>query len=526
MVSNCPRQLRRAVLLLVAACSSGPDEPSEPPAPIIQSLSPATAAPGAGPIILTVTGSGFVESSIVEWNGDARPTTYVNAANLTATLSPTDLVPGAFAVTVVTPAPGGGSSAALEFAVPAPVPTLSSLSRASAGASDSTLQLTVSGSGFAPASVVRWGAVELPTVYAGATTLIATLGVEQLGADAVVPVDVFTPAPGGGTSGGLDFTVTPAILELYLPTNDLLYHPASGIVWASVPATGGDQANTLTAIDPRTGELVVSVPIGSEPGKLALSDDGTTLYVALNGTGSVRRFDVASRSLGPTFSLGSGTLGTRFAEDIAVAPGQPRTVAVSMRFQGVSPRHAGLAIFDDGVMRGTPTSEHSGPNAIEFSGSATTLYGLYNETDDGGMYTVAVGPGGPTVANVTAGLIRGTSDIAFAGGLLYGTTAVAVDPVARTVVGTFAVTDVGIYGSRLVADPANGRIVFTEVGTPSYTTQLHAFDLATGASVRALELVSTPNPSDVTSLIRWGTDGLALRSSTTVYLVRTSLVRR
>ena len=234
--------------------------------PAIQSLSPATAAPGAGPIILTVTGSGFVESSIVEWNGDARPTTYVNAANLTATISPSDLLPGTFAVTVVTPAPGGGSSAALQFAVPAPVPTLSSLSRASAGASDSTLQLTVSGSGFAPVSVVRWGAVELPTVYAGATTLVATLGVEQLGADAVVPVDVFTPAPGGGTSAGLDFRVTPTVLELYLPTNDLVYHSASGLIWASVPGTGGDQANTLTAIDPRTGELVTSVPIGDEPG--------------------------------------------------------------------------------------------------------------------------------------------------------------------------------------------------------------------------------------------------------------------
>ena len=102
----------------------------------------------------------------------------------------------------------------------------------------------------------------------------------------------------------------------------------------------------------------------------------------------------------------------------------------------------------------------------------------------------------------------------------------AVDPVARTFVDTFPVTDVGIYGSRLVADPASGRIVFTETGTPYYTSQLHAFDLATGASVRALRLVNTPGPSEVTSLIRWGTDGLALRSSTTVYLVRTSLVRR
>jgi hypothetical protein len=518
--------LRSALLFLAAACSD-PDGPNDTPAPVIQSLSPATATPGAGPIILTVSGSGFVPTSTIAWNGTARPTSYVSASTLTATIAASDLAnPGSFAVTVVTPPPGGGSSAAVQFAVPAPVPTLASLSRVSATISDSTLSLIVHGVGFAPTSVVRWGETNLPTVYAGTSRLNATLGSEQLGVDAVVPITVFTPGPGGGISGALNFTVTPTILELYLPTSDLVYHPASGAVWASVPGTGGDRANTLTAIDPRTGELLASVPIGPEPGKLALSDDGTTLYVALNGTGSVRRFDIASRLPGPTFSLGTGTFGTRYAEDIAVAPGLPHTVAVSMKFEGVSPRHAGLAIFDDGVMRGTPTGEHSGPNVIEFSSASTTLYGFYNETDDGGMYTVTVTPNGPVVANVTSGLILGGADIAFGGGRLYGTTGVAVDPVARTVVVTYPVKDIGIYGSRLVADPANGRIVFTEIGTVNFSSVLHAFEIESGASLRTLELVTTPGPADVTSLIRWGTDGLALRSSTTVFLVRTSLVWR
>jgi hypothetical protein len=41
---------------------------------------------------------------------------------------------------------------------------------------------------------------------------------------------------------------------------------------------GAARGNTITSIDPRTGQLGASVFIGSEPGKLAISDDGRFLY--------------------------------------------------------------------------------------------------------------------------------------------------------------------------------------------------------------------------------------------------------
>src|SRR6266849_1799221 len=80
-----------------------------------------------------------------------------------------------------------------------------------------------------------------------------------------------------------------------LATNDLVYDPGTRRIYASVPSSAGANGNSITAIDPVTGAIGPSVFIGSEPGKLALSDDGRYLYVALDGAAAVRRFNLATQ---------------------------------------------------------------------------------------------------------------------------------------------------------------------------------------------------------------------------------------
>src|SRR5712691_13109319 len=53
------------------------------PAPQLSSVSPATVVVGAAGFTLTVTGSSFVSSSVIGWNGNTRPTTFVNSTQLT-----------------------------------------------------------------------------------------------------------------------------------------------------------------------------------------------------------------------------------------------------------------------------------------------------------------------------------------------------------------------------------------------------------------------------------------------------------
>src|SRR5689334_2982925 len=83
---------------------------------------------------------------------------------------------------------------------------------------------------------------------------------------------------------------TDSIRQISLATNDLVYNKADQMLYASVPSSVGSGGNSITPINPVTGAIGNSVFIGSEPNKLALSDDGKTLYTSLNGASAIRRF--------------------------------------------------------------------------------------------------------------------------------------------------------------------------------------------------------------------------------------------
>jgi hypothetical protein len=120
-------------------------------------------------------------------------------------------------------------------------------------------------------------------------------------------------------------------LPISLKTNDIIYEPTSGHIYASVPDDSGDYENSIVAIDIATGEIIESIAVGLNPGKLALSDDGSFLYVGLNGTGSIRRVNLLSHSadLELPLPVTDRECDTNYATDIAVITNQPQTIAVS-----------------------------------------------------------------------------------------------------------------------------------------------------------------------------------------------------
>ena len=82
------------------------------PVPLInQPLVPDAVAPGGPAFTLTVNGTGFVSSSVVNWSGSARTTTFFSGSRLTAAITAADIATaGTASVTVVNPTPGGGAS--------------------------------------------------------------------------------------------------------------------------------------------------------------------------------------------------------------------------------------------------------------------------------------------------------------------------------------------------------------------------------------------------------------------------------
>jgi Divergent InlB B-repeat domain/WD40-like Beta Propeller Repeat len=88
------------------------------PVPGIASLSPTAILVGAAGTALTLSGSGYVPNSVVMINGTPRTTTFGNAGQVQAALTTADVsAAGVDQVQVVNPAPGGGTSNILTFAV-------------------------------------------------------------------------------------------------------------------------------------------------------------------------------------------------------------------------------------------------------------------------------------------------------------------------------------------------------------------------------------------------------------------------
>ncbi len=88
------------------------------PAPAAVSLSPVAVNAGSSDTILTVYGSNFVPSSVIDWNGVALQTSYFSSSYLEAQIPASSLAnPGIADVVVVNPGPGGGTTTPLFFAI-------------------------------------------------------------------------------------------------------------------------------------------------------------------------------------------------------------------------------------------------------------------------------------------------------------------------------------------------------------------------------------------------------------------------
>jgi Tol biopolymer transport system component len=188
------------------------------PTPAVTQIVPDHATEGDAGFSLAVDGTGFVATSEVLWDGNARPTTFVSATRLTANILASDLAArGTAQVEVRNPAPGGGTSNALTFTIDPPVvptPGITSITPNSAVANSSGFPLQVNGVNFDSTSVVMWGGTALATDTSGAPTqLMATVLDADLAVanpPVTVQITVVNSPPGGGmlTSNAVNFTIT------------------------------------------------------------------------------------------------------------------------------------------------------------------------------------------------------------------------------------------------------------------------------------------------------------------------------
>lgn len=181
------------------------------PVPVLAALSPAVVAAGDAGFRLTLTGTGFVPSAVVRFNGVPRPTIFVSGTTLAIDVTAADIETlGTATLTIVNPTPGGGASGALSLAINNPLPVVASIAPGEIIIGAAPPTLVVNGSGFLPSSLVQWNGVSRPTVYISRTELRVEVRAADVVAAGTARIAVVNPAPGGGTSNS-------TTLELFNP---------------------------------------------------------------------------------------------------------------------------------------------------------------------------------------------------------------------------------------------------------------------------------------------------------------------
>jgi hypothetical protein len=125
LVNFSPFPLNRAVVVSLFLLSAGFAAAANNPVPtVVAPTIPQAVLPGSGEFTLAVYGANFVSGSVVNWNGQARATTFVSARELQGQILASDIAKAtAGYITVTNPPPGGGVSSSSYAIVEVHVPT-------------------------------------------------------------------------------------------------------------------------------------------------------------------------------------------------------------------------------------------------------------------------------------------------------------------------------------------------------------------------------------------------------------------
>jgi hypothetical protein len=298
------------------------------PVPTVATINPTNATAGGAAFTLNVTGTNFINGSVVNFNGVAKTTTFVDASHLTASILAADIATaGTPGVTVTNPAPGGGTSTpAVTFTVNNPVPTVTTLSPTNINAGSGQFTLTVNGTNFVNGSVVKFGGATKATTFVSANQLTATILAADVATAGTPGVTVTNAAPGGGTS-------TPAVTFTVNPPNNPL--------------------PTVTTINPTSGNV-----------------GGPAFTLTVNGTGfvnaSVVNFAGAARTT--TFVSATQLTASILAADIATTGAKLVTVTSPAPGGGTS-----VQVVNFAVNNPLPTVTTINPTTGVVGGAAFTL---------------------------------------------------------------------------------------------------------------------------------------------------------
>ena len=313
-------------------------------APVVKTLTPATANAGDPAFTLSVSGSNFLSSTVVRWNGQNRPTTFIDSGHLTVQIPAADLATiGRASVMAFNAAAGGGVSNSTMFLIgTGPQSTSKSAVSAANPLGGNNLGLrsiaSVFGVNLAPGIAVASLAPPLPFTLGG-TTLTMENGIQTIPLFFVSPMQVNFQVP-FITTGPQQLTIMQGTQSVTIPVNLVSYAPAL----FSTNSQGSGQAATIIA-----NTAIVAAPTGMFPGSRP-AKIGEYVSIYCTGLG-----DVSNR---PT--LGNPSPGGPLAQTLTTPTVTIGGVKSTVIFSGLAPGYVGLyqvnALVPAGVAPGSAVS--------------------------------------------------------------------------------------------------------------------------------------------------------------------------
>jgi YVTN family beta-propeller protein len=169
---------------------------------------------------------------------------------------------------------GGTPSTVNPTPTPNPTPTITTISPNSTVAGGAAFTLTITGTNFVAASAVNFGGSAVATTFVSSTQLTAAIPAASIASTGTPAVTVTNPAPGGGASKAINFTITSSVNSV--PTIQVLFpscapageplqlavvgpYPGSNFVANSVVRwNGSNQPTTMNAINGLVAQISAS----------------------------------------------------------------------------------------------------------------------------------------------------------------------------------------------------------------------------------------------------------------------------
>lgn len=320
--------------------------------------------------------------------------------------------------------------------------------------------------------------------------------------------------PGSGSIGASAlFQVDPAGFRVMdaLPVISMASDRTRGVLYASVGPVFGP-VGTIHVIEPASGAITESHMIAGGVGRIELTPDATKLYVVSDDENRVRRLRLPDFVEETSLNLGEAEPGMlNRADDLAVHPTNPNTVAITKSRRELSPRFTGVSVFEGTVEKKTPSVFVAAANAVAWGAQSNRLYGLDNETSPAEFIQYEV-----TTTNIMAVASRQNilspfnGQIEFINGRLYCTTGRIIDPETFTIFSELANGDAN---ALLLPLPEQRRVIYL---TPGSLGVMQTYDTETWQMLASDPFPMPRGPGS--GVVFWGTNGIAFHDGQRLFL--------